>query len=532
MVLIGVILWLCTMGIVLPQDVQLSEGIYDGEPYLVVDPDDPQHLVVAWMGFYPGQGMLITTRASFDGGRSWTPSVRVPHVQNIFSSADPVLAFNAAGEVLLGYIDHNPQVPAGGVFLRRSTDGGRSWLEPVKVIGVEDDPGKMPIDRPWIATDRERNWVYVTTLSPAQYSTPPYHPYLIVSKDGGKSFQQWRYLDTAGWLAGSVLRKPMASPCVTADGVFVAVYPSYVPEQFPRLQYLFVYSTTNGVSLKYSVAKVGLDPRFPSLARDAKKAHLLRCDPSDPDHLAFFFLDAPYGHVDVWMMESFDKGKSWSAPIRVNDAPPQVHRQEDMIWADLNERGDIVVLWRDRRNAPDSTYATDFEIWAAYKPAGAAAFQPNFRVSDAQIRFDSLYRKGGNDFLSVALVQDTIYAVWSDARNGWLRVWFKKMTVDGKPIVTTVLDSLPVAPIVVLVDTPAETLRLQTLAAATVAVYAVSGKQIWESPPLPPSTTMTVDFRSLPAGVYFLSVVAGGQKHLYPVIKAQGVFRVVFDRQR
>ena len=63
-----------------PQNSNLSQGIYfDGEPCMAADPSNPRHLVVAWMGFIPYQQIAIKTRASFDGGRSWTAAISIPH---------------------------------------------------------------------------------------------------------------------------------------------------------------------------------------------------------------------------------------------------------------------------------------------------------------------------------------------------------------------------------------------------------------------------------------------------------------------
>ena len=38
------------------QNINLSEGLFfEGEPFIALNPNDNQHLVVAWMGFKLGE---------------------------------------------------------------------------------------------------------------------------------------------------------------------------------------------------------------------------------------------------------------------------------------------------------------------------------------------------------------------------------------------------------------------------------------------------------------------------------------------
>jgi hypothetical protein len=63
------------MGVVLPslllaQNTNISNGfVFDGEPYLAINPNNPQHMVVAWMGFKMSNQIVIKTKVSFNGGQ-------------------------------------------------------------------------------------------------------------------------------------------------------------------------------------------------------------------------------------------------------------------------------------------------------------------------------------------------------------------------------------------------------------------------------------------------------------------------------
>ncbi len=415
-------------------NINISEGnIFDGEPYLAINPSNPQHMVMAWMGYIDSSRVYIKTKVSFNAGQTWSNMTVIAHVNELYGSADPSLEFDNSGNVFLSYLDFNKDIFSGAVYLRKSIDGGLTWGDPVEVINVHSDPGKYPIDRPWISIDRSGGIydgdIYITTMTPTVFGqlAPPYHPYLTVSSNGGSSFNSWRYLDTLNWLSGNIIQQPMPTPCSSSDGSFHAVYPSYVYSQNPDVQYIIASSFDGGNSFTYH--SVFSTPRSLSDSL-AKKGYLLRADPSDADHLAFFYLDVLYGDMDIFLRESFDKGATWSDGIRINDDPPGNNRMQDLLWADFDNDGDLAVSWRDRRNGTDSTYTTSYEIWGAVRLKDSAIFSSNFRISDTLVAYDSVLAKAGNDFMCIKLVNDTLNAVWGDTRDGKLNIWFQRMAVS------------------------------------------------------------------------------------------------------
>ena len=49
------------------QNQNISNGnIFDGEPYLSINPSNSQHMVVAWMGYLPFSRVYIKTKVSFN----------------------------------------------------------------------------------------------------------------------------------------------------------------------------------------------------------------------------------------------------------------------------------------------------------------------------------------------------------------------------------------------------------------------------------------------------------------------------------
>ncbi len=496
------------------QNVNLSNGlVFDGEPYLVIDPGNPNHMVVAWMSWKFNQNIVIKTRVSFDRGETWSPPVYLPHTASDYTSADPSMAFNKDGELFLSFIDFSGFESAnfdGGVFVSKSSDGGLSWGGAIPVISESSDPGKSCFDRPWITIDTSTNSpgnIYITTIN-GKNAQSGYNPYLSISTDNGNSFQ-WRYLDTLGWESGPIIKKPMATPVVSSNGIFNAIYPSYMPLQnlYP---YYFLAQSVNGNSFTYSII---YQPLYIISDTLAKTGYLLIANPSNANHLAFIFMSINYGDADVMLMESFDSGTNWSTPLRVNDDPEGNGKMQDMIWADFNDDGDLFVSWRDRRNGADSTYSTDYEFWGAFRNRDSTIFNPNFRISDTIVAFDTILNYSGNDFMCSKLNSDTLYSVWGDTRNGKLNIWFTKMLADSGSVNFVRELSNETIPEVQIFPNPSRSIvNIKGKALQKLEIYDIKGNLIQQL--ILNSDLESFDISNYCPGIYYLSITT-----LYGTIK-------------
>ena len=477
-------------------------------------------MVVAWMGYFPYSKVYIKTKVTFDGGQTWSSLNSIPHTNTLYGSADPSLAFDNSGNVFLSFIDFDKNSSSGAVFVVKSTDGGLTWGNPIEVINENADTHK-PIDRPWISIDRsggvnEEN-IYITTIPPTVfgYLPPPYHPYFSVSLDGGNSFQ-WRYLDTTNWLAGNVIPQPFASNCVASDGTFYAVFPSYVSSQNIYPQFIIASSQDNGNSFSYNTVFSSLSNVSDTLA---KKGYLLRADPSDSNHLAFFYLGTDYGDIDVFMRESFDKGVNWSAATRINDDPIENNRMQDLLWADFDNAGDLVVSWRDRRNGTDSTYTTSSEIWGAVRSKDSTNFSANFQISDNSVPYDTILSYSGNDFMCIKLANDTLNAVWGDTRNGKLNIWFQRMSMTGLILSTQQISSENVPNIIIFPNPTVSIITIDGKNIDKVIIINENGKVELAKQNLNGAENIVIGLIDLSKGIYFVQVTTAKGIILKKIIK-------------
>ena len=131
------LLSLFTIGFVHSQNINLSNlTVFEGEPYIAINPTNNQNIVVAWMGYVFGSGTALTikTKKSIDGGQTWSTAVNLPHMSPNFKSADVSIAFDGTGKLFLTYIDYRESPDSGGVYLTKSLNGGTTWTTTVKVI--------------------------------------------------------------------------------------------------------------------------------------------------------------------------------------------------------------------------------------------------------------------------------------------------------------------------------------------------------------------------------------------------------------
>ena len=488
------------------QNENISQGsIFDGEPNMVINPNNSQHIVVAWMGYKLLTDLSITTKVSFDGGTSWSTANSIPHVLNVYRSADPTLAFDNQGNLFLTYIDFLADFSLGAIYSVKSTDGGLTWSTPSKVIDVFDDGNKKPVDRPWMVIDTSVSTnqpMYITSMNRSKIA-PPNHPYLSKSFDQGVTWQSWRYADTASWLAGSLIPQPLPSLAVGSDGTLYITYPSYVPSQNVYPQYILAKSSDNGNSFTWSTLIDGLIVSTPDTM--SKKTVLLITDPSDVDHLAFIFLSNLYGDMDVNFMESNDKGISWSTPIRINDDPIGNNRMQDMAWASFDNDGDLIISWRDRRNSDDSTFTTASQFYGAVLWNDSTSFSPNFIITDT-VAYDSTLSQPGNDWMGIQMIDDTISVVWGDTKNGFLNIWFKRMANDGTILTLNELTSGTSLSVEVFPNPSNSNFTIKGANIMQIEVCSQKGKTITTKKYNEKSDSQTISLSDFSTGMYFLII--------------------------
>jgi hypothetical protein len=517
-ILLNVLLFICLGSTIRAQNQVISEGnFFEGEPYLAMNPSNSQHLVAAWMGIQFNNKVVIKSSVSTNGGISWSTPIWQAHISPTFSSADVSLAFDHLGNLFMCYIDYdNTNFSEGKVLVRKSSDGGLNWGNPSIVLDIASCPNQVCIDRPWMVIDEttgpNAGTIYVTNMNANQTTmiTPPYHPYISISSDGGQTFNS-EQLDAPGFLSGSVIPQPMASPVVTADGRFTALYPSYVVSQslLPRL--IRAQSNNQGQTFTYDVAYQGQG--FGTSNTLVKAGPLLKAHPNNSNQLAYFFLSDDFGETDVVFIETTNNGASWSSPARINQDPIGNGKIQDLIWADYASNGDLAVCWRDRRNATGTGYSVSSELFCTVRNATTSNWLPDFSVSDQLVNHQAILEDSGNDFMNVILKNDTLNVIWGDVRSGSLKIYFCKRGIYDT---TNFIQSLPEPSQFVFPNPIMNAFFVPTeFIGSEYYVLSSDGKSIRNGK----IETSKQEFETIPTGSYRLLIISPNKRYQYQLIK-------------
>ena len=517
-ILLNVLLFICLGLTIRAQNQLVSEGnLFEGEPYLAMNPSNSQHLVAAWMGIQFNNKVVIKSSVSTNGGISWSTPIWQAHISPTFSSADVSLAFDHLGNLFMCYIDYdNTNFSEGKVLVRKSSDGGLTWGNPSIVLDIASCPNQVCIDRPWMVIDQttgpNAGTIYVTNMNANQpmMITPPYHPYISISSDGGQTFNS-EQLDAPGFLSGSVIPQPMASPVVTADGRFTALYPSYLPSQslLPRL--IRAQSNNQGQTFTYDVAYQGQG--FGTSNTLVKAGPLLKSNPNNANQLAYFFLSDDFGETDVVFIETTNNGTSWTSPARINQDPIGNGKIQDLIWADYASNGDLAVCWRDRRNATGTGYSVSSELFCTVRNATTSNWLPDFSVSDQLVNHQAILEDSGNDFMNVILKNDTLNVIWGDVRSGSLKIYFCKRGIYDT---TNFIQSLPEPSQFVFPNPIMNAFFVPTeFIGSEYYVLSSDGKSIRNGK----IETSNQEFETIPAGSYRLLIISPNKRYQYQLIK-------------
>jgi hypothetical protein len=159
------------------------------EPHIVVNPQDPDHLVLGTIDYnFPSNSVYV----SIDGGESWEGPKQTKYLRDdLGSGGDPVLAFDNNNNVYLASISIGvdefkvgpiaDEALVSSIAVASSNDGGFTWNDPVSSARatvesqIELDPsGRVRgnisfgfLDKPWLTvgphpTIEDQNMIYVT----------------------------------------------------------------------------------------------------------------------------------------------------------------------------------------------------------------------------------------------------------------------------------------------------------------------------------------------------------------------------------
>ena len=378
---------------------------------------------------------------------------------------DPFAAFTPDGTMILGCEAHFPTTLSpqeevneavrhaeqdyGGSAMIWSTDGGRSFSEPVQIISsympkelfgpfVSFAPVGSQGDRPQIRVDISTGKIYVNGNSAA--AEPPHYQTVVrMSKDRGRDWGMVYAFDSAEW-PGSGAAFDVARGMMGIAYVATAVPASL---NFKCPCWVFGTSTDDGKTFERHLIQGAPAPT--GGGRGGGGGVIVVANP------------AKRGMFLVWVPTSNgansyvtdDSGKTWTKGVSLPEVPSTTVAN---LTASSSANGVVALAWRvvERSGtaqagrggggrgglAPSQQthvfydMPDRFDIYSAISRDGGKTFSVPFKVSRAQSPGPSRRRSmsnHGNDFISVALDNDFVHMTWFDDRTGFRGTWYGRV---------------------------------------------------------------------------------------------------------
>lgn len=363
------------------------------EPYLAINPEDPNHLVAGWQEhrFADGGARALGYAVSTNGGKKWTEG-RVPGLTEIDGgpwprASDPWPAFGPGGRVYYASLLFSPTNATNAIGVSVSEDGGLTWGDPVEVLRSNAD-------------FHDKEAVVVDTFAASPHFGNVYVGWDINVAGGGRFVSQ-RLVVSRSTNGGRRWRAPVTLndgftnigivPRVGPDGTVHAVWAG-ASAQNPNLAVYFSRSTNGGK--QWSTARKLADLLTAGVAgfRSGGILPSFAVDPNSGDLFAAW-PDARFTGVDqVAMIVSRDGGATWSSPTRVSDGPAT--SPAFTVSIATNDVGHVAVSYYTLRNDPNQ--ATSVDHYVNVSTDLGASFESGSRVTRKSFDATAAARAGGS----------------------------------------------------------------------------------------------------------------------------------------
>jgi hypothetical protein len=391
------------------------------EPYLAVNPNNPNHLIVAAMRETTRDQFVTDILVSVDGGATWKNGRPAVEMQR----GDPWLALgraNVAYCVTLPRLARKVDATESmGIYVYRSTDGGHSWSAPAEVPfehGGSYDKTSIALDTTGGPFDGQ---IYVLATQGWTGDRGNRREGIIVARstDHGVSFTVPLRFGPNNNLTHGVGHPPV----VLSDGTLVVPFFDMAvqgSETFLKHSRLWVLTSRDGGASaggSYLVAE-SVAALFPFVAADRSARH------RDRLYIAW---TGPQGDSNIYVARSDDRGKTWSQSVPVNSPGEDRRKRYKPILAVDND-GVVGVAWRDSRDD-----ATDrcTHVYFSASIDGGNTFTPGVSVSSQPTCSDDWWGGDGEYFGLAARGEGRFHVIWPDNRTGFYQLRANSVTVSG-----------------------------------------------------------------------------------------------------
>jgi Neuraminidase (sialidase) len=395
------------------------------EPGVAVNPSNPKQVVTVFQD-------NAHAAYSQDAGESWQVAEGVAP-KNYRVSGDVSVVFNNQGHAFICYIAFDRLgtfnywghgATRNGIFVRRSLDGGKSWdADHVPVAEQMSNPGIPFEDKPYIVADNSKS-KYSGNLYVGWTRWRLADSQMLISRstDDGRTWSQPIEIDAhpglprddngaAEGFDGTVAPDGTLYATWSQDNDIMFTWSRDGGKTFSRAR-----AVMHTAPVMFDVETLSRANGFPQIAIDPKSGRLY-----------VSWSDYRNGDLDVFVSSSDDRGKHWSAPIRVNNDPVHNGAEQFFQWLAVDPvDGSVSLLFYDRRHDPQNRQQI---VVLARSTDGGRSFN-NYAWTEQP--FEASVSVFFGDYSGLAAYGGRVYGAWTE-KPGDESENDSKSDVDKKP---------------------------------------------------------------------------------------------------
>ncbi|HEV2396336.1 MAG TPA: sialidase family protein [Candidatus Sulfotelmatobacter sp.] len=379
---------------------------YFTEPSVAVNPNNPQQMVAVFQD-------NAHAAYSQDAGQTWTVAEGVAP-KNYRVSGDVSTVFDNQGHAFICYIAFDKlgtfnywahDATRNGIFVRRSLDGGKSWeAEHVPVAEQPSTPGIPFEDKPYIAADNSKG-KFAGNLYVGWTRWRIADSQMVISRstDDGKTWSAPIEVDAHPGLPRDDNGAAEGfDGAVGPDGTLYGIWSQdddifLVVSKDGGKTFSHARSIIHTAPIMFAIDTLERANGFPQIAVDPKSKRLY-----------VTWSDYRNGDLDVFLSNSSDGGKHWSAAVRVNNDPVHDGAEQFFQWLAVDPvDGSVNVMFYDRRRDPQNRK----QIVVLARSTDAGRSFNNYAWTEEPFEAGGVFF---GDYSGLAAYGGRVYGVWTE----------------------------------------------------------------------------------------------------------------------
>jgi len=376
------------------------------EPSIAVNASDPKQVVAVFQD-------NVHASYSEDAGHTWHAAEGVAP-KNYRVSGDVSTVFDNQGHAFVCYIAFDKLgtfnywahgATRNGIFVRRSLDGGKNWeAADIPVAEQPTAPGIPFEDKPYIVADTTKSKFSGNLyIGWTRWRLTDSQMVISRSVDDGKTWSQPVEIDAHPGLPRDDNGAAEGfDGAVAPDGTLYAIWSQgddimMTASRDGGKTFSHARAIIHTAPIMFAIDTLERANGFPQIAIDPKN-----------NRLYVTWSDYRNGDIDVFLSSSSDRGKHWTAPMRVNNDPVHNGAEQFFQWLAVDPTdGSVNVIFYDRRRDPQNRKQI---VVLARSTDGGHSFN-NYAWTETPFEAGAVFF---GDYSGLAAYGGHVYGVWTE----------------------------------------------------------------------------------------------------------------------